>query len=191
MLTGGPPVGDPPIAQPPPPLLVTSSGTLSGTGTVNGAVLMQGTMAPGDTAGLFTIDGTYTQSSSGTLLVQLMGLVAGTQYDVLDVHGSAALEGTLDVSLFGGFDPTFDAFFDILLANDISGTFDTVDLPTSPNGVFSLAYLLNPTGQDVVRIIFDAPGGEVPVPEPSTLVLILSGLPGIVFVKRRLEKGMP
>jgi PEP-CTERM motif-containing protein len=201
-MMGGPPVGDPPIPQPPPPLFVTSTGTLSGVGTVNGLVINQGTMSPGNSPGLFTINGNYAQSSSGHLLIQLAGLLAGTQYDVLDVHGSAMLAGFLDVGLFGGFDPTADAFFDVLLADDLSGTFDTVNLPTSANGVFSLEYLTNANGLDSVRIVFDFGDDGLPqfpgptreglpppgtqVPEPSAIVLMLFGLVGIAFVRRKL-----
>ena len=102
------------------------------------------------------------------------------------MDGSASLGGTLEVNLVGGFDPLADSFFDILLANDISGTFDTVDLPTSTHGIFSVAYLLDPTGLDVVRITFDAEGGGS-VPEPGTLVLVMLGLMGLIGSRRRLS----
>jgi hypothetical protein len=164
---------------------------------------MQGSMSPGNSPGLFTINGNYTQSSSGHLLIELAGLLAGTQYDVLDVHGSATLAGFLDVGLFGGFDPTADSFFDVLLADDLSGTFDTLNLPTSANGVFTISYL-HPTGLDAVRISFDFGGNGLPefpgptreglpppgtqVPEPTTLLLVVSGLVGLWGVKRKFKK---
>ena len=134
ILVPGPPFGDPPISTPAPNLLVTSTGTLSGTGSVTGVVENQGTMRPGDSPGTFTINGTYKQDAQGTLDILLGGTGAG-QFGQLIVNGNAVLDGTLDVELFGGFDPESGDIFEILSGN-ISGAFANVLFPMLSDGLF-------------------------------------------------------
>ena len=43
-----------------------------------------------------TVDGQYTLNS-GTLQIEIGGLLAGTEYDMLDVTGSVLLGGALEV----------------------------------------------------------------------------------------------
>ncbi len=85
---------------------VNSSTTLGGTGTITSNVSNAGTVSPGTvgSAGTLTITGTYTQSSGGTLYIDVGGTSAGS-YDVLAITGgnSATLGGTLQVNLVNGF----------------------------------------------------------------------------------------
>ena len=104
MVAGPPSGGDIPIQPPAPPLLITATGKLSGTGTVDQGlfgvgVINQGVMAPGDPLGTFTIQGNYQQTSTGMLEILLGGIGAG-HFSQLDITGSADLSGTLDVELF-------------------------------------------------------------------------------------------
>ena len=66
-------------------------------------------------AWILLIGGDYTQTAAGTLEVEIGGLNAGTDYDVMRVFGNAVLAGVLDIDLINGFDPTAAAFFDILV----------------------------------------------------------------------------
>ena len=50
-------------------------------------------MQPGLSPGQITINGTYTQTSSGALNIELGGTTPATQYDVLTVNGSVTLDG--------------------------------------------------------------------------------------------------
>jgi hypothetical protein len=82
-------------------------GSLSGSGTITGSLANAGTIAvAGDgSAGAITITGNLTQTSTGTLNVDLGGTSAGTQYDQLVVTGSATLDGAVNVSLINGYAP--------------------------------------------------------------------------------------
>ena len=99
-------------------------GVLSGGGTVNGNVdNTGGSVSPGSSPGTLTIDGNYTQGSGGTLAAEIAGTTPGTQFDVLAVTGSAALDGTLAISNDPGFDPQLSDTFEVLTATSRSGTF--------------------------------------------------------------------
>ncbi|MCB1634656.1 MAG: Ig-like domain repeat protein, partial [Xanthomonadales bacterium] len=108
-------------------------GTLSGNGQIvgdvnaNGASVQPGTVTPG----MLSITGNYTQSASSTLDVDLGGTAVG-QFDQLQIGGSATVDGTVNVSQFGGFTPTpADVFPDIVTAVSLatSATVGTNDFP--------------------------------------------------------------
>ena len=64
--------------------------------------------------------------ASGILKAELGGLTAGSLYDQLVVNGSVALDGTLDVSLIGGFVPlSGNAFLALTFASRL-GAFATI-----------------------------------------------------------------
>ncbi len=46
-------------------------------------------MSPGASPGTLTITGDYTQTSAGTLAIEIGGVTAGTQFDQLAVSGVA------------------------------------------------------------------------------------------------------
>ena len=187
-----PPTGIIPILMPPPPLIVSSTATLSGTGTVNSgpldpfsaSVIMQGVMAPGDPLGTFAIDGTYTQTDTGMLKILLAGTGAG-QFGQLDVLQSAVISGSLDVELFAGFDPQAGDVFEILESGGFS-SFDFLSMlfPTLPNGLF---FKLDPEGGNLFLDVKQGEGGGTSVPEPGTGVLLLSAI-AIAFGGSRSRK---
>lgn len=150
-------------------------GTMSGSGLIRGDVTMDGTMSPGDSPGVLTIQGNYTQLPGGTFLAELAGLTPGTQYDQLLVSGTAALDGTLDVDLLNGFLVQLgDSFVLMTFANE-TGQFSMLDLPTLPSGEYwALSY-----GTYELTLT------DKPVPEPSSFLLLGSGLLGALGAFRR------
>jgi hypothetical protein len=110
--------------------ITSNAGTLSGTGTVSGDLNNNATVAPGNSPGILTIDGNYTQSAGGTLALEIGGMVPGDEHDKLVVTGTATLAGTLDVSLINSFTLAGDMQFDVLDFNSVVNDFTTFNLPT-------------------------------------------------------------
>jgi hypothetical protein len=105
-------------------------GTVSGSGTVGGNLNnSSGTVAPGNSPGILTIDGNYTQDSSGIMEMEIGGLVAGLEHDKIIITGAANLAGTLDVSLINSYSPNNGDTFDILDFGSVNGDFGTTNLP--------------------------------------------------------------
>jgi hypothetical protein len=104
------------------------SGYVNGPGQFDGSVTFTGTYDPGSSPTIaYHEDSTFGDSS--TLLIELGGLVSGSQHDKI-VADSLSLDGTLLVSLINGFVPQLGDSFDILDFNAIaSGTSATVSLP--------------------------------------------------------------
>jgi autotransporter-associated beta strand protein len=97
---------------------VNDGGTLAGSGTVNGAVTNndRGTITPGDALGVpgvLTIVSNYTQVPTATLVIQIGG-AEPSQVSVLDIQGSANLNGYLEPVLVNGFVPRMGESFTIL-----------------------------------------------------------------------------
>jgi len=90
-------------------------GTCGGTGTVSGDLNNNGgTVSPGNSPGILTVDGNYTQNSGGTLALEIGGLTPGQEHDKLVVTGTADLNGTVAVELIDGFTPANEDQFDML-----------------------------------------------------------------------------
>jgi autotransporter-associated beta strand protein len=115
-----------------------SGGALQFTGgelrvnTVLGSLTNQGgNFSPGDSAGLTTITGNYSQTA-GKMTIELGGTTSGF-FDQLDINGSASLGGTLQVNLLPGFVPTDGHSFEFLTADaGVFGTFTSTILPSVP-----------------------------------------------------------
>ncbi len=111
--------------------LVLAGGTLMGGGTISGNVINSaGTVAPGASPGILTINGDYTQGPSGTLAVDVGGTIAGSEYDQLVVNGDAFLDGNLSTTLFGSYTPLpGDSYTFIVASGTISGSFANLSQP--------------------------------------------------------------
>jgi hypothetical protein len=133
-------------------ITINQGGTLRGDGAALDGRLVQnsGTVSPGlapGEPGLLMIghagDAGYAQRASGTLEIEIGGLVPGTEYDQLRIENAfygVSLAGTLNITLIDGFAPASDSRFDILTAPAISGTFAAVVLPEAPGCKFEVVY---------------------------------------------------
>jgi fibronectin-binding autotransporter adhesin len=116
--------------------LTLNGGTLGGAGTLTGNLVnTSGIVAPGNSPGLLTVAGDYTQGAGGQLNIELGGTVPGTGYDRLSVAGNATLDGTVLVTIPGAFAPGTGDLFDFMTIGGIrSGSFATTTLPTGYTG---------------------------------------------------------
>jgi hypothetical protein len=111
-------------------------GTLSGAGTVDAHVVNSGgTMAPGNSPGFLDVTGNYSQSAAGTLALEMAGRNAGTpEFDRLRVTGTTTLNGTVNLTLLNGFQPSAGEEFRVISSALRSGAF-TVHAFPPPGGV--------------------------------------------------------
>ncbi|BAV33203.1 outer membrane autotransporter [Sulfuricaulis limicola] len=144
-----------------------------------------GTLAPGNSPGITNITGNYSQSGAGTFAVEIGGIGLG-QFDMLNISGTATLDGTLNVSLFdwgsGLFTPQVGDSFDILAAQMLSGQFSTYNLAALGNGlVWNISYLTDVIDTtDIVRLSVVSA-----VPLPAAFWLFGSGLLGLIVIARK------
>ncbi|WP_218932199.1 hypothetical protein [Adhaeretor mobilis] len=103
--------------------LLEDNGTLAGSGIHVGDLQSRGRVEPGLSPGKLTVEGEYTQLSPATLAIELAGTVAESEYDILEITASAALDGDLELTLIDSFLPTASDVFTILSAGSISGSF--------------------------------------------------------------------
>ena len=139
--------------------------------------------------GMLSIDNTSTfvvgtGAHSGTGYIQLANgflneMISSTNSGVINVNGSALLNGTLDILLQGNYDPSVGSTYKFILTstNGVNGVFSSID-----NDVFN-------NGTEKWGVDYNSAGGYVeliaePVPEPGVLFIIVPALLGIGFKLR-------
>jgi hypothetical protein len=159
-------------------------GKLSGTGMINGDVLMKGIMSPGSggVPGTFTVNGNYQQTAAGVFDEIIKG---ASSNGVLDVTGLLALDpgSLLEITLQGGFDPVGDSFT-ILDYGSLSGEFLNGNSFVADGFNWTLTY--GPNDAILTAVSAD----PVNTPEPGTLALIAFGfLPLFGYAATRRTVG--
>ncbi len=120
-------------------LILETAGELFGTGTIDGSLWNNGGyvyVGVGEVTGILNLTGSYTQSASGTLVVDLRGTTAGTNYDQFVVGNSAFIDGVLNVTILPGYTPALGHTLNVLTSAGLSGTFSAV----VGEGAFSTNY---------------------------------------------------
>ena len=144
-------------------------GKVVGSGAINGSIVNSGgLLSPGHSAGSITINGDYTQGSAGALLIELAGLGSG-QFDYLDVNGTAALDGTLEIAFLNGFHPMIGDTFHVMDYYSRTGEFDMIQVLGASGYQFLPEY-----SSSGLTLLTQA------VPEPSAIILLLTGLFGVL-----------
>jgi parallel beta-helix repeat protein len=123
---------------------LTNNGTIKGNGIIaNASFINTGIIAPGNSPGLLSLTGNYT-NTNGNIAIELAGTgVAGTNYDQYAVSGSATLGGTLTLSLISGYTPLANDQFTIMTYGSKSGTFTTTSLPVISPNTWNITYNAN------------------------------------------------
>lgn len=124
-------------------VLLSAGDVISGTGTIAASLTNGGTVAPGASAGQFTVTGSYINQAAGTLSIEL-GNHSISQWDVVAVSGSATLGGTLHVQPLPSFSASQNDEFAILTYGSRTGVFTNVVIDPFPRGeTFVLEYRTN------------------------------------------------
>jgi outer membrane autotransporter protein len=137
------------------PVTVEPGGILSGAGTI-GSVINSGTVNPGNSPGTLNVVGSYTQTGTGTLLVEI---ASPTSYDKINVTGApapagtASLNGALTPVLLNGYRPQFNTRFPDIIktTNGLTGAFSSVTQPVGPTLLWQPYYDATSVGLMVIR----------------------------------------
>jgi hypothetical protein len=134
-------------------------GSFGGAGNVIGDLANSGELDLGDIGvpGTINSTGRYAQSGAsgvGTLNVDIGGTVAGTGFDQINFAGSAALSGTLNINLVGGFLPGLGNSFTILTCASRTGDFTTINGLVFGSSRFDVQY--TSTGVKLVAVSYTA-----------------------------------
>ena len=117
------------------------SGNLDNTG---------GTVKLGHSLGITAVSGNYSQDTNSTLAIDIRGLHAGIEYDVLKVTGLVVLDGMLDIYWDYAGLAQGDSF-NILVADTITGVFSSIRTPQISEGlVWKISYSTDGSGEDIV-----------------------------------------
>ncbi|AXL50466.1 hypothetical protein DSC91_002692 [Paraburkholderia caffeinilytica] len=150
-----------------------TGGNLSGNGTISvtsgsGALLNNGTISPGGngTIGSLSINGGYSQSATGTLLIDI---ASASSYDTLIYSASSlTLGGTLQTNLLGGYVPTLGTTF-AALSGPVSSTAPGVFRHVLGNVIDSSS------GLQMIKPVYNSSGAGLSLAMAGSETLTYSG----------------
>lgn len=111
----------------PAPGWVRGSGTLDVEEATN--IDFDGTVSPGLSPGILTIEGDLPEGENARIEVEVGGTAPGTDLDRLDVTKTLSANGSLDVELVGPYHPLGGERYEIMTYDELVGWFSQVSLP--------------------------------------------------------------
>ncbi len=115
-----------------------------------------------------------------TSMMELAGTLQGSDYDAFNTNGNLSLAGVLDIDLLDTFLPADGDYFDLFMAENISGAFARLVFPELAQGRFwKLTLYEDLNGStDVLRLSVSS------VPLPAAFWLFGSGVIGLLGLAR-------
>ncbi|GJQ28141.1 MAG: hypothetical protein HBSAPP03_00250 [Phycisphaerae bacterium] len=164
-------------------------GELRGSGQINGDVVTDGTIKPGNSPGVLRIDGALSIRTSAALEFELGGLTQGTGYDFLNLlSGNMTFlpgsDATMRLVLLPGFYPGLGERFTVVQTDTgrVMGAFEHYEGLELPNGYrFGVEY---------VRLVENDPSSVwridvIVTATPAPGAAMLFGLGGLLAARRR------
>lgn len=146
-------------------------GVISGHGTLvtQGSFTDHGTITPGSSPGILTIEAaSYTQAADAVLELEIMGLIPGSEHDQIIINSpDAVFNGSLRLVFLDDFAPQQDDVFEFIIG-DADFNFDQIEIINlAPGFMYDLDFdggSLNLTALN---------DGKFAIPEPATIMLSL------------------
>ncbi len=133
-----------------PAMTVHAGGALGGTGTVNGNVVVNGTIAPGNSIGTLAIVGAYTQAAGSTYRVEISPAPAS---DLINITGAATLlGGTVNVIAAPGSYVAGQRYTILTASGGVTGAYAALT-DNMPFRQFGLFYDPNNVFLDITQVI--------------------------------------
>ncbi|MGB0861274.1 MAG: LamG-like jellyroll fold domain-containing protein, partial [Saprospiraceae bacterium] len=158
---------------------IADNATIKGTGTLTGNLVVEngGIVNPGSSPGCLVVTGNLNLQGGSKYIAEFGGTTACSDYDQLQVGGTATISGDLEVALINGYSPVNGTAHNIVTSTNQSGTFNTV---TASNGYevsasYSASGIIvnaNPLPGSALDLYY---GNNVAIPLASTANFTIEG----------------
>lgn len=105
---------------------------LAGAVNIDGNLTTDGVLSLGASPGSGIVTGDLNLLPGSEIIVEFAGTTPGTEFDFLEVGGTATLDGTLTLELLDDYRPTPGTSFQFIQAGSVSGNFSTIDQSCLP-----------------------------------------------------------